>query len=141
MQKQIRTQSDIELRRSAKAFVATLDRVLLVKERHADGSPFWTLPGGGVEPHESLESALSRELAEELRCEAFIERPLTEFWYGHLSRRRTLSVCTVFKCSLESGVRPNATEGVVDFQWAPLGDLPPETLLQVRHTVENILRG
>jgi len=35
-------------RRGAKALVATDRRVLLIRERHADGTAFWTLPGGGL---------------------------------------------------------------------------------------------
>ena len=38
--------------------------ILMVRHVH-DGRDYWTLPGGGVEPDESLESAAAREVWEE----------------------------------------------------------------------------
>lgn len=42
-------------------------RLLLVRQGRP-GHPRWMLPGGGVDPGESLTVALSRELGEELGC-------------------------------------------------------------------------
>src|SRR5215475_14758821 len=47
-------------------------RVFLIKHSYVDG---WHLPGGGVEPGETLVSALERELAEEGNI-AITARPL-----------------------------------------------------------------
>jgi 8-oxo-dGTP pyrophosphatase MutT (NUDIX family) len=43
------------------------DNVLLVRQGRRE-SPRWMLPGGGVDPGESLTAALARELNEELGC-------------------------------------------------------------------------
>ncbi len=42
-------------------------RTLLLRWPRPGGSPFWIAPGGGVEPGESDEGALRRELVEEIR--------------------------------------------------------------------------
>lgn len=128
-----------EFRRSAKALITASQRVLLIKEQHADGSNFWTLPGGGLDANESHAEALYRELAEELRCLATIDGPLNELWYAHRSSPNKISHCKVFLCKLCSSVRPNPAEGVFDHRWVEPDDLPPETLLAVRYTIENSL--
>lgn len=124
------------VRRGVKALITTSDRILLVKEAHSDGTPFWTLPGGGVEAGESAPVALERELAEELCCQVSIEGQTGSFWYAHSSCAKTASRYTVFECSLATPMRPNATEGVLDLRWASPDDLPANTLLGVRALVD-----
>ncbi len=122
-----------EPRTGAKALVTAEDAVLLVQERHADGSPFWTLPGGGVCDHECPAEGLERELVEELDCRARIDDPVSTFWYAHDSLAAPLSVYTVFDCSLLSEPAPNPDEGVFEAQWVEPEALPPATLPQVRY--------
>lgn len=127
----------INVRLGAKALVTAGDSVLLVREYHADGTAFWTLPGGGVRPNESVVGALERELAEELRCRCVVGDRTTSFWYAHSSRPETVSVYDVHECSLTT--RPVAAEsaGVTELRWVTPDSIPGSTLPQVRRVVEN----
>jgi len=124
-------------RAGAKALVTSGTHVLLVRERHVDGSSFWTLPGGGVCAHESPTEGLRRELVEELRCQSRVTDPVSTFWYVHESLEETVSVYTVFECSLLSEPVPNHDEGVFESRWVDPESPPPGTLPQVQYVCEN----
>lgn len=47
--------------------------ILMVRHVH-DGRDYWTLPGGGVEPGETLEMAVEREIREETGVEVSVNR-------------------------------------------------------------------
>jgi len=126
-----------EPRTGAKALVTSGCAVLLVREHHSDGTPFWTLPGGGVCDHETPVEGLRRELVEELDCRARVSDPVSTFWYAHDSLEASVSVYTVFDCSLLSEPAPNPDEGVFEAQWAEPDSLPPATLPQVRYLCAN----
>lgn len=128
-------------RRGAKAFVAATDSALLVRERHAGGGTFWTLPGGGLHPGESSVAALERELSEELRCRCVVGNPVDAFLYAHRSSPRTISAYAVHECRLLSDPDPAAVEGILDVRWASPRSLPERTLPQVRRIVRHGLRG
>ena len=53
-------------------------KILAVRHRRKDGSAadFWAIPGGGLDPGESLESGLRREIFEELGVQAVVGRLL-----------------------------------------------------------------
>ena len=119
-------------RRGAKALVTSGRRVLLVRERHADGTPFWTLPGGGVEHHECPRAGLARELDEELCCRARVADSRTSFWYAHRSCDSTVTRYTVYDCSLLETPTPNGAEGIEAARWVDPADPPTCTLPQVR---------
>jgi 8-oxo-dGTP diphosphatase len=55
--------------------------ILMVRHRH-DGREYWTLPGGGVEPGETLEQAVLREVYEETGLHARVLSPLFEEPYS-----------------------------------------------------------
>ena len=119
------------VRRGAKALITTGERVLLTQERHDDGTTFWTLPGGGVEPGESGVEALHRELAEELSCRVAVGDPVDRTVYAHRSDDLTVSLYDVYRCRLCSRVRPAPGEGILDARWVEPGELPARTIPQV----------
>ena len=122
-------------REAVKALVTATDSVLLVRERHADGSPFWTLPGGGVHAGEHPVAAVERELREELRCRCVVGDPVDAFPYAHTSRP-ALSLYTVYECRLVTEPRPVAAEGVLEYRWVTPTSIPSHTLPQVRAVAE-----
>jgi len=124
--------SEFRVRRGAKALVTSSDRVALVRERHADGTPFWTLPGGGAHPGESLADTLRREVREELSCRCAVIGPRGVFWYVHRTRDRTASVYSVCDCALTSRPSPSALEGVEAVRWVDPSAPPARTLPAVR---------
>jgi 8-oxo-dGTP pyrophosphatase MutT (NUDIX family) len=68
-------------------------QVFLVKHTYVDG---WHLPGGGVEPGETLLTALARELREEGNIEITADPPLHGiFFNGRISRRDHVAVYVV----------------------------------------------
>lgn len=123
----------LQIRQSAKALLTAADRVLLVKERHTDGSEFWTLPGGGVEHGESVVTALSRELLEELRCPVDIGRRVQTLWYSHVGPSREVSRWHVFRCRTPARPTPAVDDGILDSRWVRRTALPANTLAQVRY--------
>lgn len=115
-------------RLGAKALFVRSEQVLLIEEGRDDGSAFWTLPGGGVAPGESLTASLRRELDEELRCSATCGRPVGTCRYEHTSFGDVTTVYTVFDCTLASEPEPNGEEDILAYDWVAPAD-PPEGML------------
>ncbi len=67
--------------------------VLLVRQTYVPG---WHLPGGGVEPGETMEAALIRELAEEANIELLEPAQLVSLhWNSAMSRRDHIALFQV----------------------------------------------
>jgi 8-oxo-dGTP diphosphatase len=122
-------------RRRVSAVIVRNGRVLMVREfnrgpsgRH-DGLEFWTLPGGGVEPGESDEDALRREVWEETGLRVRSLRPL--FDYGYPSGHTNAYAVEVEDGEPRLGVDPELDcdcPRMVGLDWVPLpplrGDAP-----------------
>ena len=113
-----------EFRLGAKGIVVRHQQVLLTKERRTNGTTFWTLPGGGVRPDESILTGLKREFREELSVTIATQSLLGTCTYDHASRPTTTSVYFVFDCSLTGQPHPNGRDDIIDAQWKDIGDLP-----------------
>jgi 8-oxo-dGTP pyrophosphatase MutT (NUDIX family) len=131
MRPKAETMTEIIQRRAIRAFVLTPQHeVLLMRIRAPQGGdPFWIAPGGGMEPDESEEAALKRELAEELGLLAFEVGPM--LWRRHhtfnwgprrLSQRESYRAVHVdrFEPVMSD---PQEAKVLECFRWWRIGDL------------------
>ncbi len=127
-----------QVRLGAKALLWADERVLLVKERRADGSTFWTLPGGGITTGECPADCLRREVAEELHCRVTLQRPLTTCRYRHTSDPGLTTMYVVFAGRLTTRPMPVWREGVIDARWVPPEEPPATTLPPFRRVLRRV---
>ena len=98
---------------AASALIVREGKVLLGKRTIDPYKGYWSLIGGFVDPNESLEDALRREIEEETsgcklkRCKYFLSLPEK---YGE---RQTLTV--MFICEIEGEPQPSLE--MSDFKW------------------------
>ena len=113
------------------------NRVFLVKHTYVSG---WHLPGGGVEPGETIRDALARELLEEGGLSA-LEPPVLHgvFFNGRVSRRDHV-VLFVIRAFRQDGGPRNPRE-IVDYGFFAPGALPPDTTRGTRARLAEVLKG
>lgn len=112
-------------------------RVFLVKHSYVAG---WHLPGGGVEPGETLATALARELREEGNIELG-EPPLffAVYFNRRVSRRDHVALYVVRSFHQTAVPQPNS-EIVAHGFFAP-DALPPDTSRATRERIAEVLDG
>src|SRR3990167_10187310 len=97
-------------------FNANRTQVLLIKRRDV---PVWVLPGGGIEPNETPENAVIREILEETGLTVKVSRLVGSYTpINRLAKRTLLFECTLIKGSLTLS---NETR---DISYFPLDQLP-----------------
>ncbi len=87
---------------------------------------YWELPGGKVEPGESPESAVVREVREEIGCDVVAERRLGPIVHTYEHARVTLIPVL---CRLEPPDQRVQHLEVTDHAWRRLNDLPWDVFL------------
>lgn len=116
------------------AVITRGDLILGARKARGPLAGYWEFPGGKVERDETPESALAREIREELACEVEVGRRLGEV--THAYEWATIKLST-YRCELRSGM-PTAVEhsevrwfprsAIVELLWAP-ADRPTLGLL------------
>lgn len=104
------------------ALIVKDGQLLLGKRAKEPHQGAWDLPGGFIDPGETIEQALLREISEELKVQINLDRYLASFpdVYGK-SGINTVNI--YFVCSLVSG-QPQPGDDVVECRWFPLNNLP-----------------
>ncbi|MBS3903369.1 MAG: NUDIX hydrolase [Anaplasmataceae bacterium] len=97
-------------------FNSTNTEVLLIKRRDV---PVWVLPGGGIDPGETPELAVCRELFEESGFRVKILRKVALYEPRNKLARRT----HFFECTIESGTAIKGSESR-DIRFFPIHQLP-----------------
>lgn len=106
------------------------DRVLLALRKDID---WWNLPGGGMEPGETVEEALYREVREETSLDVAIDRLV-----GVYSKPQKQEVVLTFLCHVTGGTL-TPTEESRDCCFFPIDELPENTLPKHRQRIEDAL--
>jgi ADP-ribose pyrophosphatase YjhB (NUDIX family) len=111
-------------------------RVLLVRHSYVPG---WYLPGGGVEPGETAEEALARELDEEAGVRLTARPEL--FGFYHNVRANRLDHVALYVCRAWERQPRRASAEIRACELFPLADLPEDATPATRARLEEVLGG
>ncbi len=89
-------------------------RVLLVRRARPPGEGTWTLPGGRVEPGESLEAAVIRELREETALDT---RVVAALGVVTIARERFVYAIHEYLVVAPAGTTPSAGDDAAEVRW------------------------
>ena len=93
-------------------------QVLLIKRAYAPYQHLWTLPGGRIEPGETIEDCAAREIKEELGLTVFGLHPVMVQWLGADKKFRLAVFATQ---GFEGEIVPSHEIG--DYRWIEPGQI------------------
>jgi len=91
---------------------------------------WWNLPGGGLEPGETVEQGLAREVREEIGVAIRIVRLV-----GVYSKPQKNEVVLTFLCKLADDTPPTTSDETSEIGWFPPNALPEQTLPKHRQRI------
>lgn len=125
-------------RLAVRAAILHQERLLMVNAYPGQRSDLWCLPGGGVEPGQSLPQNLAREVAEETGLSILTGAPIlvNEF---HDPQSGFHQIDLIFRSTLAAGMAITLTDpqGVVNrFRWVTQSELA-----SLRHKPDGLARA
>ncbi|MEG3619224.1 NUDIX domain-containing protein [Magnetovibrio sp. PR-2] len=119
------------IRVSVRAFIRRKDQVLVQKKRNEDGSHHYCLPGGALDPGETLAEGLKRECAEEIGSKIKIVDLLYAADYfkekDTKPPNRRQQVELIFNCTVRKNYKakngPKPDRRQVGVEWMNISDL------------------
>ncbi|MEC1179614.1 NUDIX domain-containing protein [Metasolibacillus meyeri] len=114
------------------------NQILLVLRKKSPESGYWSLPGGKVDYMETIESAVIREIKEELGVDIEIERLICVT--NHIIQSEDVHyVAPTFIAHITKGnvqnKEPHALEKV---QWFPIDDIPENITLTTDYALKQL---
>lgn len=106
-----------------------LDRVLLLRATYGEGA--WGLPGGALEPGETVHEALARECREELGTEVEIGYLSGVYLHSSVS-----SHALIFRCGLADGAEIRLSGEHAEWRYFTREELAPVQRLRVEDCLE-----
>ena len=82
------------------ALIINQDKVFATQRGYGEFKDGWEFPGGKIEPGETPEEAIKREIQEELATEIQVEQPLTNVEYDYPTFHLSMQC---FICKVERG--------------------------------------
>lgn len=131
------------------AIVIQSGHILLVKRGAMPGAGMWALPGGYLNPKETLEQGMLRELREETRLK--VPEPVLR---GSIQARETFddphrsprgrTITTAFLIHLKGQrdlPKVKGSDDAAHAQWVPIADLDPRTLFEDHYAIIQVMLG
>lgn len=133
------------------AIVIQGGHILLVKRKHEPGKGLWALPGGYLDPKETLLDSAIRELKEETKIDipipvlkGSIKKQETFDHPWRSSRGRVITRAFLFDLQNRSHVKLPAVKGSDDAEaaeWVPLSDLKSSNLFEDHYDIIQSMLG
>ena len=102
-------------------------RIFATQRGYGDWKDYWEFPGGKIEPGESPEEALRREIWEELETKIVVEKFVTTVEYDYPKFHLTMHC---YWCCIESGdlklKEHEAAKWLLKDEWGSLNWLPAD---------------